>query len=141
MLLRVARSLTAAGLLASGLLVAGSAFGAPPILRFETTQPGNVIATGNTLGLSKQAGLNGPGTQDAIGTFITLDTASVDDTPAMFEPTGGCPIGKDTCPAPGLDPIHNYMDYSFDSCYEEFTPDQTARMQAQYLHWRVKRDS
>jgi hypothetical protein len=68
------------------------------------------------------------------------DGDRIDDTPAMFEPTGGCPAGKDTCPAPGLDPIHNYMDYSFDSCYEEFTPDQTARMQAQYLHWRVKRD-
>ena len=69
------------------------------------------------------------------------DGDRIDDTPAMFEPTSGCPAGKDTCPAPGLDPIHNYMDYSFDSCYEEFTPDQTARMQAQYLHWRLKRDS
>ena len=39
-------------------------------------------------------------------------------------------MGKDTCPAqPGLDPIHNYMDYSFDSCYEEFTNDQNGRMQ------------
>ncbi len=79
---RAARSLSAIALAASGLLSAGTAFGAPPILRFETTQPGNVIATGNTLGLSKQAALNGPGTQDAIGTFITLDMASVDDTPA-----------------------------------------------------------
>ena len=36
----------------------------------------------------------------------------VDDTPAMKVPTSGCPEGKDTCSEPGLDPIHNYMDYS-----------------------------
>jgi pregnancy-associated plasma protein-A len=62
----------------------------------------------------------------------------VDDTPAMSVPTSGCPAGKDTCPEPGEDPIHNFMDYSFDSCYTEFTPGQATRMQQQYLHWRVK---
>jgi hypothetical protein len=45
----------------------------------------------------------------------------VDDTPAMATPTSGCPLGKDTCPEPGLDPIHNYMDYSYDTCYTQFT--------------------
>ncbi len=63
----------------------------------------------------------------------------IGDTPPEFEPTSGCPVGKNTCPQPGLDPIHNYMDYSFDSCYEEFTPDQVGRMQQQWLHWRLKR--
>lgn len=62
----------------------------------------------------------------------------VDDTPAMSVPTSGCPAGKDTCPEPGLDPIHNYMDYSHDSCYEEFTAGQSDRAQKQWLHWRVK---
>ncbi len=62
----------------------------------------------------------------------------VADTPAMSVPTGGCPAGKDSCPEPGLDPIHNYMDYSFDACYDEFSPGQSTRMQEQYLHWRVK---
>jgi hypothetical protein len=62
----------------------------------------------------------------------------IDDTPAMSVPTSGCPAGKDTCPEPGLDPIHNYMDYSYDACYTQFTRDQATRMQAQYLHWRVK---
>ena len=53
----------------------------------------------------------------------------VDDTPPMRVPTSGCPLGKDTCPEPGLDPIHNYMDYSYDSCYFEFTAGQAQRMQ------------
>jgi hypothetical protein len=61
----------------------------------------------------------------------------VDDTPAMKIPTSGCPIGKDTCPQPGLDPIHNFMDYSYDSCYFEFTPGQGARMQDHFLFFRT----
>jgi Pregnancy-associated plasma protein-A len=63
----------------------------------------------------------------------------VDDTPAEATPTSGCPAGKDTCTAPGLDPIHNYMDYSYDSCYTQFTPGQSERMQEQWLHWRLDR--
>jgi hypothetical protein len=61
----------------------------------------------------------------------------VADTPAMLVPTNGCPASKDTCPEPGLDPIHNYMDYSYDSCYTEFTAGQTARMQDAWLFWRA----
>jgi hypothetical protein len=66
----------------------------------------------------------------------------VDDTPFMLVPTSGCPADgtKDTCPTkPGLDPIHNYMDYSYDICYTEFTQGQAERMQKQYAHWRLKR--
>ena len=64
----------------------------------------------------------------------------VDDTPAMSVPTSGCPEGKDTCvKEPGLDPIYNYMDYSDDECYNQFTPGQAARMQAQYIHFRTGR--
>jgi Pregnancy-associated plasma protein-A len=61
----------------------------------------------------------------------------VADTPAEKAPTSGCPEGKDTCDAPGLDPIHNYMDYSFDSCYTEFTPGQTQRMRDAWLFFRA----
>ncbi|KAL1620272.1 hypothetical protein SLS56_009706 [Neofusicoccum ribis] len=38
---------------------------------------------------------------------------NIDDTPAQASYSSGCPIGRDSCPdLPGLDPIHNYMDYS-----------------------------
>jgi len=60
------------------------------------------------------------------------------DTPGEATATAGCPSGKDTCPEPGLDPIHNYMDYSYDSCYDNFTPGQNARadyMMVTYRPW------
>jgi hypothetical protein len=54
---------------------------------------------------------------------------SVDDTPYQGSPTSGCPGSRDSCPASaGLDPIHNFMDYSYDNCMWEFTPGQTTRM-------------
>ncbi|KAK6340554.1 hypothetical protein TWF696_008881 [Orbilia brochopaga] len=59
----------------------------------------------------------------------------IDDTPAEETATHGCPATKDTCRGdmwPGLDPIHNYMDYSYDSCMTEFTPGQAVRI---YQSW------
>jgi hypothetical protein len=61
----------------------------------------------------------------------------VDDTPAQRTPTSGCPEGKDTCKEPGLDPIHNYMDYSYDACYTEFTAGQAQRMRDAWLFYRT----
>ena len=46
-------------------------------------------------------------------------------------------IRDSTCREPGLDPIHNYMDYSDDPCYSEFTAGQAERMQEQYLFFRA----
>ena len=61
----------------------------------------------------------------------------VSDTPAERTSTSGCPASKDTCPAAGVDPIHNYMDYSYDSCYNQFTPGQTSRMKSQWAAYRA----
>jgi hypothetical protein len=61
----------------------------------------------------------------------------VEDTPPELTPTSGCPAGKDTCSEPGLDPIHNYMDYSYDQCYTEFTRGQALRMQDAWLVYRA----
>ena len=61
----------------------------------------------------------------------------VDDTPPQKWASSGCPVGNDTCPAPGLDPIRNYMDYSDDSCMFEFTPGQAQRMRDAWLFWRA----
>ena len=60
----------------------------------------------------------------------------VDDTPAQATPTNGCPVGRDSCPLPGDDPVHNYMDYSWDSCYTHFTADQAARMNRAWVAYR-----
>jgi hypothetical protein len=60
----------------------------------------------------------------------------VADTPAQGGPTNGCPEGSDTCELEGLDPIHNYMDYSFDSCYDRFSAGQNERMHTMWTAYR-----
>ncbi|KAJ8503165.1 hypothetical protein ONZ45_g11092 [Pleurotus djamor] len=61
----------------------------------------------------------------------------VADTVAEASPASGCPIGRKTCNnVEGPDPIHNYMDYSFDSCLNEFSAGQIERMQAQMRTYR-----
>ena len=60
----------------------------------------------------------------------------VNDTPAQSSPTSGCPEGRNSCELPGLDPIHNYMDYSFDSCYDRFSDGQTLRMADMFAAYR-----
>ncbi len=66
----------------------------------------------------------------------TATNDAVSDTPAQSSPTSGCPGGRDSCSLPGLDPIHNYMDYSFDSCYDRFTSGQSSRMASMWTAYR-----
>ena len=69
------------------------------------------------------------------------DGDQVDDTPAEASPNFLCPEPgedpRDSCPDdPGADPVHNFMDYSFDACLTEFTPGQVERMQTAWSLFR-----
>ncbi|HET7196208.1 MAG TPA: zinc metalloprotease [Nocardioides sp.] len=67
----------------------------------------------------------------------TTTNDQVADTPAQATPTTGCPANRDSCRMPGADPIHNYMDYSWDSCYTEFTQGQTERINRMWAAYRA----
>ena len=66
----------------------------------------------------------------ASGDYVT-------DTPKEAGPQFDCPVGADTCRAPGLDPIRNFMDYTQDSCMNEFTPGQVERMNDAWIDFRA----
>ncbi|KAJ7232728.1 Metalloprotease [Mycena rebaudengoi] len=60
----------------------------------------------------------------------------VSDTPPERSPNFGCPTTRDSCSGDGVDPIHNYMDYSDDVCMTEFTAGQIERLKAQMSTFR-----
>ncbi|CZT25776.1 related to Extracellular metalloprotease 1 [Ramularia collo-cygni] len=62
----------------------------------------------------------------------------VADTPIQRVATNGCPASQDSCPnSAGADSIHNYMDYSYDSCMYEFTSGQNSRATSLYQQYRA----
>ncbi|GEP36993.1 zinc metalloprotease [Nocardioides psychrotolerans] len=67
----------------------------------------------------------------------TATNDEVSDTAAQGSPTNGCPEGRDSCTLPGLDPIHNYMDYSYDTCYDQFSAGQSTRTAQMWAAYRA----
>ena len=79
-----------------------------------------------------------------VGLFHTFEFGCdaendmVADTPQEADPGFGCPEGADTCADdPGADPIHNFMDYTQDSCMNMFTWGQTDRMTRAWAYFRA----
>ncbi|UPK76243.1 zinc metalloprotease [Nocardioidaceae bacterium SCSIO 66511] len=62
----------------------------------------------------------------------------VKDTPREATPNYECPKGRDTCKAPGKDPVHNFMDYSYDRCMNQFTFGQNKRINRQWAAFRAR---
>ncbi|KAG8903102.1 hypothetical protein FRC01_009327 [Tulasnella sp. 417] len=61
----------------------------------------------------------------------------VDDTPPEASASSGCPTDRDTCTGDKFpDPVHNFMDYSYDSCMTEFTAGQIKRLKGQIATFR-----
>ena len=76
------RSLLFIGSIATAASLVAIPASADTELRYSITTGGGIAATGNSLGLSRELNFNGPGTDDSIGTFMTLQAGTSDDFPA-----------------------------------------------------------
>ena len=75
--------------------------------------------------------------QDGCG-----DGDFVADTPShVVSDVRECVTPHDTCPAPGTDPVHNFMNYVLDACTDRFTVGQVDRMKAQWTSYRASSTS
>ncbi len=89
-----------------------------------------------------------------LGLFHTFEGGcsypndGVVDTPMEAYANYLCPVYLNTCVQQdpvthaeiddGPDPIHNFMDYSLDSCMNHFTPGQIDRMHAMFARYRAR---
>jgi Pregnancy-associated plasma protein-A len=77
-----------------------------------------------------------------MGLFHTFENGckvlgdQVADTAREKKAAFGCPINRNTCVAAGLDPVTNFMDYTDDSCMDNFTTGQDDRMDDQFSLFR-----
>jgi hypothetical protein len=79
-----------------------------------------------------------------LGLFHTFeggcrgDGDLVPDTAPEAEPSYECETTRDTCTADTKnDPVRNVMDYSWDSCMNQFSRDQVNRMDVAYKKYRL----
>jgi hypothetical protein len=120
----------------------------PADARKNLKMDGVVIMQSSLWGGSLEGYDRGDGVVHEVGHWLGLEhifeggcsayNDGVSDTPAERTPAyQTCKKGRDTCPnKDGLDPIHNFMDYSPDLCATEFTRGQNERM---VLHWLAYR--
>lgn len=121
-----------------------------PVVRRDPRMDGVNLLTaslpgGNIKGVGKRYSRGDTSTHEVghwLGLFHTFQDGCgrrndfVTDTPAEARPQFFCNKKYDTCNAPGLDPVHNFMDYGTDGCLTQFTSGQSDRMR---LTWRAYR--
>ncbi|GAB4156450.1 MAG: hypothetical protein Fur0037_24750 [Planctomycetota bacterium] len=119
-----------AGTLADRVVIAWHAFGRPALGgapydsgRSATHEVGHYLGLYHTFD---------GGCGSASACYTTGDL--ICDTDPEASPRFGCPSNATSCATP--DPVHNYMDYTDDSCMTGFTPEQVRRMRCTLQSYR-----
>jgi hypothetical protein len=75
--------------------------------------------------------------QDGCGNVDGYSSGDlIADTTPEARPEYGCEERPSSC-GNGDNPIHNYMDYTDDTCMDHFTPEQVNRMRCTIAHYRL----